>query len=222
MCGRHPEHHDDEHRPSSGRVSLGRRLRSASRRPPPRAPEPITRPSTRRAFAKIEPTIEVSATTSSPAEREDDHEELRQVAERRLEHPRHAGPEALAELLGRERDDPCESSERDRREAEREQRGGMAVIGERGAAVTTAVAPMKIRVFLDSDRCLAGLGDGDHAAPRALTRRGVVERRDAPDRDLQRSWRPRARDHRDAGLRRQDAQRGGCRCGDLRVRRRDA
>ena len=38
-------------------------------------------------------------------------------------------PEALADLLGRERDDPREAGERDRGEAEREQIGRLRVVG---------------------------------------------------------------------------------------------
>ena len=39
-------------------------------------------------------------------QREDHDEQLRQVAERRLQHAGHGRAEALAELLGRERHDP--------------------------------------------------------------------------------------------------------------------
>ena len=55
-------------------------------------------------------------------QREHDDEELGQVAERRLHQPRHRRPEALAHLLRRERDDPGETGERERRDHERQQR----------------------------------------------------------------------------------------------------
>ena len=112
---------------SSVAVSRGRRLEkrmipSCERR----APTTITRPSTSSALARIEPTIAVCATTSSPfLQREDHDEQLRQVAERRLQHPGDARPEALAELLGRERDDPRQPRERERRDREaRDRRPG--------------------------------------------------------------------------------------------------
>ena len=64
-------------------------------------------------------------------EREDDDEELGQVAERRLEHAGGGRPEALADLLGRERDDPREPGERGGRDREREQRRRVGVVGDR-------------------------------------------------------------------------------------------
>ena len=71
------------------------------------APTTITRPSTSRALAKIEPTIAVWATTQlALLQREDDHEQLRQVAERGLQHAGHRRAEALAELLGGKRHQP--------------------------------------------------------------------------------------------------------------------
>src|SRR2546423_812439 len=45
--------------------------------------------------------------------REDDDEQLGEVAERRLQHAGDAGAESLAELLGAERDDPRETGEGD-------------------------------------------------------------------------------------------------------------
>ena len=61
-------------------------------------------------------------------QREDHDEQLRQVAERRLQHPGDAGPEALAELLGRERHDPRQPGERERGEREaRDRRPGLVV-----------------------------------------------------------------------------------------------
>ena len=113
---------------SSVAVSRGRplekRITPSSLR---RAPTTITRPRTSSAFARIEPTIAVCATTSSPfCEREDDDEQLRQVAERRLQHARHRRADALAELLGRERHDPREAGERDRRDREARHRAPTA------------------------------------------------------------------------------------------------
>ena len=49
---------------------------------------------------------------------EDDDEQLRQVAERRLQHARDAGAEALAELLGGEGHHPRETGQRDGRQRE--------------------------------------------------------------------------------------------------------
>ena len=46
-------------------------------------------------------------------EREDHDEELGQVAQRRLQHARDRGPEARADLLGRERHDRGQRRERD-------------------------------------------------------------------------------------------------------------
>ncbi len=59
-------------------------------------------------------------------EREDDDEELGQVTERRLEDPGHRRTEPLPDLLGRERDEPGEPGERERREDEGEERGRTA------------------------------------------------------------------------------------------------
>jgi hypothetical protein len=81
----------------------------------------ITRPRPRSAFAKIEPRIDVCATTTSPAESaEEDDEELGQVAERRLEDARRRRPPAARRPLGRERDDPRDAGERDGPEDERD------------------------------------------------------------------------------------------------------
>ena len=86
-------------------------------------PAKITSPSTSSAFAKIEPMIDVRRDDDlAGREREDDDEELGQVAERRLQQPGHRRPEALADLLRRERDDPREPRERERRDAERQER----------------------------------------------------------------------------------------------------
>ena len=60
-------------------------------------------------------------------QREDHDEQLGQVAERRLQQPGHRRAELLADLLGGERHDVGEPGERDRRQAERQQRGAAAV-----------------------------------------------------------------------------------------------
>ena len=84
-----------------------------------RAPTTITRPSTSSALASTEPTIAVCATIElALLQREDHDEQLGQVAERRLQQARHARPEALAELLRGERDDPSEPRQRQRRQQE--------------------------------------------------------------------------------------------------------
>jgi hypothetical protein len=63
---------------------------------------------------------------------EDDDEQLRQVAEGGLHHPRHAGPEALAQLLRGEGHDPCQPRQGQRRQQEaRDSRPG-AVVGQTG------------------------------------------------------------------------------------------
>ena len=96
-------------------LSLGRR---AWKRITPSAlllhPAMITSPSTSSAFAKIEPMIERPRDHDlAGRQREDDDEELGQVSERRLEHARDRRAEALADLLGREGDDPGQSGEGD-------------------------------------------------------------------------------------------------------------
>jgi hypothetical protein len=60
---------------------------------------------------------------------EDHDKQLRQVAERRLQHPGHARTEALAELLGRERDHPREPGECERGEREARDRRPRLVVG---------------------------------------------------------------------------------------------
>ena len=65
-------------------------------------------------------------------EREHDDEELGQVAERRLQHPGDGRPEALADLLGREGDDPRQAGERHGRQHEGEQRRRVGVVGRAG------------------------------------------------------------------------------------------
>ena len=66
-------------------------------------------------------------------EREDDDEELGQVAEGRLEQARHRRPEPLADLGGRERHDPRQSCESDGRDRERGERRRSSVVRDRGA-----------------------------------------------------------------------------------------
>ena len=91
---------------SSVAVSFGSRLRNCiTLASAARAPATIASPSTSSAFANSEPRIEVCATTISPArEREEDDEELGQVAERRLEHTGDRRPEPRADRLrGRRR-----------------------------------------------------------------------------------------------------------------------
>jgi hypothetical protein len=54
-------------------------------------------------------------------EREDDDEQLRQVAERRLQHAGQAGTDVVAEGVGAERDEPRQPRQRDRHEREDDQ-----------------------------------------------------------------------------------------------------
>ena len=93
---------------SSVAVSFGSRGRN--RMTPSRArraPATIARPSTSSAFANSEPRIDVVRDDDlAGREREQDDEELGQVAERRLEHAGDRRPEPLADRLGRDRDRP--------------------------------------------------------------------------------------------------------------------
>ena len=63
-------------------------------------------------------------------QREDHDEQLRQVAERRLQHAGDARPEALAELLGGERHDPRQPGQRERGEREAGHRRPGLVVGQ--------------------------------------------------------------------------------------------
>ena len=120
------EQDDDPDREQEQRRRVLRQPRPEPHRPRrTRAREPamITRPSTSSPFANSEPRIEVRATTISPAdEREQHDEELRQVAERRLERARDRRAVALADRLGRDRDRPGEPAERDRGDDEDDDR----------------------------------------------------------------------------------------------------
>ncbi len=147
---------------SSVAVSRGRRLEkritpSGARR----APTTITSPSTSRALAKIEPMIAVWATTSlALLQREDHDEQLGQVAERRLEHPGDAGAEALAELLGRERDHPGEPRQREGRQREAWDRRPLPVVGDprerRQSGHGRQQGALELRQARHQDRARAG------------------------------------------------------------------
>ncbi len=60
---------------------------------------------------------------------EDDHEQLRQVAERGLHHSRDRRPEALAQLLGGKGHDPREARERKRGHSEARHRRPLSIVG---------------------------------------------------------------------------------------------
>ena len=66
------------------------------------------------------------------AEREDHDEELRQVAERRLQHSRHGGAELRADRLGRDPDRPRDAAERGPRENEDRDRRCAGVVEDAG------------------------------------------------------------------------------------------
>ncbi len=66
------------------------------------------------------------------AEREDDDEELRQVAERRLEHAGDGRPELGADRLGRDPDRPRDAAERGPRENEDRDRRCVGVVEDAG------------------------------------------------------------------------------------------
>ena len=97
---------------------------------------------------------------------EDHDEQLGQVAERRLQHPRDGRAEVLAQLLGRERDDPGEPGQRERGQREARDRRPGAVVGrpasavraaittsaERSSGVSADIAPSAARQWLSSTR----------------------------------------------------------------------
>ena len=92
--------------------------------PPSLAREPamITSPSTSSALANRLPRMLVCATTTSPAfEREDHHEQLGQVAERRLQHAGQPWADVVAQRVRPERDEPRQPGQRDRDEREDDQ-----------------------------------------------------------------------------------------------------
>ena len=66
------------------------------------------------------------------AQREDDDEQLGQVAERRLQHAGDRRAEPLADLFGGERHDVREPGERDGGDAERQQGSGVGVVRDPG------------------------------------------------------------------------------------------
>ena len=102
---------------SFGSLGLKRITPSLARR----APAMITSPSTSSALTRIEPRIAVSASTWCPAlEREDNHEELREVRERRLQDAGDRRPRPAPHLLDRDRHDPRHAGKCQRREHERE------------------------------------------------------------------------------------------------------
>ena len=103
---------------SSVAVSRGRRLEKRMMPSGERlAPITITSPSTSSALARIEPTIAVWATTSCPfCSAKITTNSSGRLPSVDCSMPGHARPEALAELLGGERDDPREARERDGRE----------------------------------------------------------------------------------------------------------
>ena len=76
-------------------------------------------------------------------EREKDDEELRKVAERRLQRPSHRRPEALANGLGRDRDRPRKTTERGGRDNEHDDRLGVREVED---PVSTASAAMAARM----------------------------------------------------------------------------
>jgi hypothetical protein len=84
-------------------------------------------------LANSEPRIDVRATTSSPrGQREEHDEELRQVAERRLQRPGDRRAEPLADRLGRDRDRPGEAAERGARDQEHGHRLDVREVEDRG------------------------------------------------------------------------------------------
>ena len=79
------------------------------------------------------------------AQGEDDDEELGQVAQGRLQQARRRWAEALADLLGGQRDDMREAGQRHRGRGEGEQRRPVAKCAIPATAVATTMAPMTMR-----------------------------------------------------------------------------
>ena len=98
-----------------------------------RAPSTMTRPSTSSALTNSEPMIDVWATTTSPAR----SAKMTTKSSGRLPRvdcstPVAAGPEALAHLLGGQRDEVGQAGERHRGDREGQQRGPAGVMRDAG------------------------------------------------------------------------------------------
>ena len=115
---------------SSVAVSLGSRRRSAWWRPPApaRADDDHHAEHEQRVREQRADDRRLRDDGLALAQREDDDEQLGQVAERRLHHPGDGRARTLAHLLGGETDDVRQAGERDGRERERQQRGPAGVV----------------------------------------------------------------------------------------------
>ena len=125
---------------SSVAVSLG--SRGPKRMTPSgelRAPTTITRPSTSSALANSEPMIDVCATTTSPARRaKTTTKNSGRLPSVDCSTPVAAGPEALADLLGGQRDEVGQAGERHRGHREGQQRRPVGVVRDPGQTVAAS------------------------------------------------------------------------------------
>ena len=181
-----------------------------------RAPTTITRPSTSSALANSEPMIEVWATTTSPARRA----KMTTKSSGRLPSVDCSTPvtrraEALAHLLGGQRDDVGQPGERDGGEREGQQRRPSRVVRDAGERRSPRAIPAMTSRSLRRQPSHGGSEDTHdpttlpamlRLALARLRARGRLAVERAPAARTRRALRPRPRRARVAG--------DGCRIGD--------
>ena len=130
---REPEQHDDEHRDLQQRRRVPGQALGEAHHPVRRAARPDHDHEAEHEQAVGEDRADdrrLGDHQLALLQGEDHDEQLRQVAERRLQHPGDGRAEALAELLGREGHDPGEAGERDGRQREARNRRPGRVVGD--------------------------------------------------------------------------------------------
>ena len=133
---------------SSVALSFGRRcLKRITPSLDSTEPAKMTSPSTKSAFAKIEPRIDARATTSSPArEAKTTMKNSGRLPSVDWRSAGHGRPEALAHLLRREGDDPRKARKRERRDPEGQKRGRLPKCAMPAPKVTAATRMATIQV----------------------------------------------------------------------------